>query len=584
MPKKRPIFEVVVLVVIFFLSLIFYLILRPSNIVQSEFVETFDSDSMANTRYNVAVTDNRYSAFGNMVRLDNGDLVVFYREGENSGEGFITFGDNTSGIYKRLSHENGVTWGDRENVYSDNGVFDDRGPPSVCVTPTGAVVLAFTRVNADTSCFQTLYMRSTDNGNTWSSPKALENLGDWSGGAGWVGGCYGKIIYADGDLLMSAYDEHYVGAVPDNSRIKLYRSHDGGITFDNKNYITIYKGTIPFSEADFTYLGNGKFIGISRVDNNNISFYQFVSSDNAVTWTGYPTMVNYASHGSMGMLYSYEHTGEQMLLFVEGDRQTQRIVFRTADASDVFRNPTRWSQITSTIMTAETNTTEYGYPSSVIFEDNYPSFVTVYNSREGAIGTLPANLYAITDNLEGGDWRRFIPTSNETFTVENGWGVYTDSENNKDNERTFKVLGYHRRLTMKFDFMKTAPDNRISMTFYDNNGMRAGEIGYWSSSWYQDFCIWWENGILKYFPINVIESGAIPIANYSLNTTYHLKLILDAENKKFEVYIDNVLRLSDALDYDTQLHKVNDISYVEFTGNRNVGGNAKLYIDNMRVL
>ena len=174
-----------------------------------------------------------------------------------------------------ISDDNGATWSDQVPLCKCPRSKAQYDPTIEVVPNTGAVYAAF--LNADRhNGFSTVFMKSTDHGETWTGPVHVYGNVSWTDKPEVTSSASGKDVYVSwngpqgGDL--------YVGI-----------SHDYGKTWmqkklsDDKRYYYAYDarvlgdGTVVFSESSIVYAG------LKNVD-GEVWNHAIISRDKGKTW------------------------------------------------------------------------------------------------------------------------------------------------------------------------------------------------------------------------------------------------------------------------------------------------------------
>ena len=174
-----------------------------------------------------------------------------------------------------ISDDNGATWSDQVPLCTCPRSKAQYDPTIEVVPNTGAVYAAF--LNADRhNGFSTVFMKSTDHGETWTGPVHAYGNVSWTDKPEVTSSASGKDVYVSwngpqgGDL--------YVGI-----------SHDYGKTWmqkklsDDKRYYYAYDarvlgdGTVVFSESSIVYAG------LKNVD-GEVWNHAIISRDKGKTW------------------------------------------------------------------------------------------------------------------------------------------------------------------------------------------------------------------------------------------------------------------------------------------------------------
>jgi len=200
-------------------------------------------------------------------KLSNGRLIHLFRLDPGDNGNHV---GNMGGIAQRFSDDNGLTWSMPEIIYKDE--YDDR-IGSGGILDNGEIVVFFGRYQC-TSIWGGYYIdmnfiSSSDNGASWSSRNFIENV-DKS-----------ALMYdifkipGESGYFASSYGGYYADI----------RHSDDGHNWDSVYHAWDYRSTqeLYIGEQIFATIGNGKIIGLFRVD--KVGIYQTVSGDNGRTWS-----------------------------------------------------------------------------------------------------------------------------------------------------------------------------------------------------------------------------------------------------------------------------------------------------------
>jgi hypothetical protein len=222
--------------------------------------------------------------FGDMIKLDDGRLLVAYRES-------VAHIDQDGRIMVVQSRDQGHTWS-TPRVAIDTPI-DDRDPKLVQMRD-GTVLMNFFRTDwtgypgRPVTLVGTFVTRSTDKGANWSTPievgTAMEGPSDVVVGAYYAGhaATHGPILeLPNGDLLVPLY-----GRLPEGGTgpATVVRSTDGGRTWPRENESVIGRSaTFDFQEPNVSLLEDGSLLSVIRTSINIA--YVSRSYDGGHTWT-----------------------------------------------------------------------------------------------------------------------------------------------------------------------------------------------------------------------------------------------------------------------------------------------------------
>jgi len=279
------------------------------------FFDDFSSRSISPS-YSVLINTTTYDAFGFLLKSSNDNLLYICRQSTAHATGN---GKMVKATYTISTN----TWSSFSTIY-DSTYDDGRGQGGGAVD--NKIFVFFTRhVVTGESFFDTGYIKSTDNGNSWSGYTTIDiSPLEW-------GGPYGGTFKMGDNYYQPFYGEngatHYV---------KMFKSTDNGATWAVGP--TIYSGADSYSETFVEYLGNGKLIALMRLDSyDNVK--QSTSSDYGNTWSA-PVKTNLAKGTLSNMSWILSDNDKLIVIF--GDRSDKTIHIAQGVPATVFSNPTSW--------------------------------------------------------------------------------------------------------------------------------------------------------------------------------------------------------------------------------------------------
>ena len=173
------------------------------------------------------------------------------------------------------------------------------------------------------------YIKSADNGNTWSSFTAIDVAPLIRYGP------YGHIVKAENIYYQPFYGDN--NGTP--RYVKLFKSEDNGNSWTVGP--TIYSGSSFYTETCVEYIGDNKLIAMMRIESGG-KVRQSVSSDGGNTWST-PVATNLGSVGgatNVQILFSIYDSGKILLVFC--DRAVTSMKISEGNATSVFNSPTAW--------------------------------------------------------------------------------------------------------------------------------------------------------------------------------------------------------------------------------------------------
>ncbi|RKY71998.1 MAG: hypothetical protein DRQ24_06010 [Candidatus Latescibacterota bacterium] len=277
---------------------------------------------------NIVIYENEksYSAFPDIEHLQNGDLVVAFREAVRRR--MRTHLDTTSKAVLVRSADGGKTWGTKVTIYNDECSIQG---PSLVQLEDGTLVANFFKwrvgdessLPAETHDLRrlgeesyawtegTFVIRSYDGGYTWENEpiKVTSPTGNSTYTSDAV------LELPDGELLIPLE-----GKRPgETERALVMRSQDKGETWQDASTVAYDPfGNLSFHEPALLALPSGKIICMLRVhgratDPEGYYLYQSESQDGGRTWStpqrtdiwGHPAHLLYLKNGKVLCAYGY---------------------------------------------------------------------------------------------------------------------------------------------------------------------------------------------------------------------------------------------------------------------------------------
>jgi hypothetical protein len=215
-----------------------------------------------------SLISNDHTFSGLLVKTKSGEIIHIFRTDSGNTGNHV---GNTGAITKRISSDNGKTWSTPQYIYNDE--YDDR-VSSGGMLDNGDIIVFFGRYNtvsAWTGSFVDYgYIKSTDGGLTWSNRVCTT--------------CNGQECTYPLTIFKIPTKQGYFCATYQTYYIDIRYSSDGN-NWDSVYYKWDYRATqeLQITEASISYVGDGKLIGLFRVENTSV--YQTVSKDYGKTWT-----------------------------------------------------------------------------------------------------------------------------------------------------------------------------------------------------------------------------------------------------------------------------------------------------------
>jgi len=295
--------------------------------VGNPYYVTFDTSITA------SYTQLNYS-FPAMVVAANGNLLDFYQLGTSAGQ------VPNLGLTERISTNSGSTWGSPSTVYVD---------PNWAVTninaginpATGTIIVFFILVNWNSGnsscqpgasgCFWqgVYYVRSTNNGSTWSSPTQVTATG--TAGYEFALTPYDQpfLVYPNGSLGIQLQDyaqpgeADFVISCDDGQHWGTGTSCPAGWSA-----VQLIDTAMSSAENAFLYIGNNEIIGFDRYysgPSGIYPFYFYTSSNLGSTWS--KTTSSFSNLPFGGGSQSYAYGISPIMWMVPGTNNLTTLVF-----------------------------------------------------------------------------------------------------------------------------------------------------------------------------------------------------------------------------------------------------------------
>ena len=182
--------------------------------------------------------ENRYVAFGGLLKLNNGDIIDVYRNSNTHGY------TNDSRLEIIRSTDGGYTWSDPEIILQIPG-YDVGGGGVLIQLQNGDILCISLKRTIDREYFDPVVIASTDNGYTWSQRSTVTD--NQSGIT--TGGAYGYPIQLEnGRILISCDTTNHPDNDGNRSRVVFYSDDDGY----SWHYLSVILHELPYEEAPTT--------------------------------------------------------------------------------------------------------------------------------------------------------------------------------------------------------------------------------------------------------------------------------------------------------------------------------------------
>ncbi|MBB3188701.1 exo-alpha-sialidase [Microbacter margulisiae] len=206
----------------------------------------------------------------------------------------------------------GQTWLAPVTIAQGQGVGKGYGDASLTLAPNGDIICVFVggpglAASTPTNPLRTYICRSSNNGQTWTSPKDITDQLYGSGCSDPIRKLWYASFCASGrGLLTHSGRIMLVAAVRETSSSKLsnfvYYSDDNGYTWNVSD-----RAMLGGDEAKVAELNNGNILMSIRHDGGGARYYN-LSSDNGVTWGAVSSWPELTEPGCNGSLIRYTST------------------------------------------------------------------------------------------------------------------------------------------------------------------------------------------------------------------------------------------------------------------------------------
>lgn len=340
------------------------------------------------TEIKESLVEEHHDSEGILLSLDNGVILNFFRRSEGT-EG--NHADNKGGVYKRTSYDKGVSWSRPVVVYNDS--LDDRNLRGG-ITDNGEIILFFRRYDAENKKSVDLnYIISKDGGNSWSQrKKIIFNLE------------VGEEVWIDNFIKVNT--NRYLLPIHGVSYCELrYLSYENGnISISDKIWDWDYTSNNKYmiDEPSFSYLGNGKLIGIFRDESKlkGSNYFQVSSLDYGKTWTK-PERTNICEPFFAPAPLIFYDTMLKRIVVIGTDRrrpanggyspEDSELWIYTNEIEEVFNNPSGYNLIKKMSRPEPSSFRFYGYPTFTRI--NSKSLLVVFTDSSYNGVTEDGNLY-----------------------------------------------------------------------------------------------------------------------------------------------------------------------------------------------
>jgi hypothetical protein len=334
-----------------------------------------------------SLVDENHTSEGFLVKTPN-KIIHFFRSDEGNAGNHI---GNSGKISKRESYDNGMNWTESEMVFNDE--YDDRNIRGG-ITDNGKIVLFFRRYDALSQLSIDLnYIISEDGGDSWTERQSLNFNLDFVEEV-WI------------DNFVKVENNKYLLPIHGISycEIRYFNIINNQLIISEKVWDWDYTDTTQFKidEPSFSFLGNGKIIGLFRDESKNpgSNYYQVTSSDLGSTWTA-PIRTNICEPFFSPSPLIFFNKSLEKIIVVGTDRrlanngnyssEDSKIWVYSNNIEEVFDNPNGYNLINMFDRPSPSNFRLYGYPTYVNTNHNSHLIIFTESSYDG--NTEDADFY-----------------------------------------------------------------------------------------------------------------------------------------------------------------------------------------------
>ena len=288
----------------------------------------YDYVSTSTMIYDGSTGDGLHRHFGQIAEGIDGRLHLVYGRSPTHG---LTDGQTA---WYRYSDDGGATWSDESEVVPAASGFDQRSL-SLCVTPTGRLVLIYAKAVVPTGSPTVITLRySDDNGATWAQGDDIVSI-PYS-----YARTYGriKLIPGNGDTAWRlAWTPYYrSGSGPTTYKVAAWYSDaaDNGLAWAEG--APIVNDTSGQTECELVAINGHVWFAVTR-GATGLTLYK--TTDGGAIWTSVGVVTLTSSDSQVApTLDKFEKDGSWFLVLGYCNRATDEMVWRVAAAAEAVTN------------------------------------------------------------------------------------------------------------------------------------------------------------------------------------------------------------------------------------------------------
>jgi hypothetical protein len=266
----------------------------------------------------------------------------------------------TSGTSIKYSYSDngGSTWSTEVTIVSPVSGFDNR-EQSICVTPTGRILVIYSKVPAPSAAPVVLKLVFSDNnGETWQQGTDVVTINQS------YARTYGriKLIPGDSDANYRLVFTPYYATGGGNFKVAVWVSENDGLTWSEQT--EIINNTVGYSETELTAISSQIWFAVSR-SGNGLTWWK--TTDSGATWSYIGVIPRTTSDSQVApTLDKFYKNGQWYVLVGYTNRTSDSSIWRICDVESALSSTTYFG---GDIITATDLENASGYQSAVVKRD-----------------------------------------------------------------------------------------------------------------------------------------------------------------------------------------------------------------------
>jgi hypothetical protein len=318
----------------------------PSQILHQVFQDNY-TDGVVVVRD--GSIDGNHRHFGGVAEGVGGRLHLTTRFGPQHG---VASGTSIKYSY---SDNGGLTWSTETTIVAAEAGFDQR-EQSICVTPTGRILVIYSKVPAPSAAPVVLKLiYSDDNGQTWVQGNDVVTINQS------YARTYGRIKLIPGDNGVNyrlAITPYYASG-GGNFKVAVWTSEDDGLSWTERT--SIINNTTGYSETELTAISSQIWFAVSR-SNTGLAWWKTTNAGASWTYIGQIPRTTSDSQVAPSLDKFYKN-GQWYVLLGYTNRVNDTSVWRICDATSALSTAELFG---GEIITATDLENASGYQSAVV--------------------------------------------------------------------------------------------------------------------------------------------------------------------------------------------------------------------------